>query len=98
VPYVVPRPGRAIDLAGRPRELCASPLTGLQGFPRNRHHLVEGAVANYEHLEHIRNVRRRTKILVSLGDCAVTGNVTAMRNIFKLEDVLDRLTAKPRRW
>lgn len=27
---------------------------------------------------------------MSLGDCAVTGNVTAMRNIFKLEDVLDR--------
>ena len=38
----------------------------------------------------MRTVRRRTKILVSLGDCAVTGNVTAMRNIFKLEDVLDR--------
>ena len=47
-------------------------------------------MANEEHLEHIRTVRRRTKILVSLGDCAVTGNVTAMRNIFKLEDVLDR--------
>jgi NAD-reducing hydrogenase small subunit len=32
----------------------------------------------------------RTKLLVSLGDCAVSGNVTAMRNIFAVEDVLDR--------
>lgn len=80
---------RLIALAGRV-ELCASPLTDYKDFPETDITLVEGAVANYEHLEHIRAVRRRTKILVSLGDCAVTGNVTAMRNIFKLEDVLDR--------
>jgi NAD-reducing hydrogenase small subunit len=80
---------RLIPLAGRV-ELCASPLTDYKDFPETDITLVEGAVANEEHLEHIRTVRRRTKILVSLGDCAVTGNVTAMRNIFKLEDVLDR--------
>ena len=80
---------RLISLAGRV-ELCASPLTDYKDFPETDITLVEGAVANYEHLEHIQAVRRRTKILVSLGDCAVTGNVTAMRNIFKLEDVLDR--------
>ena len=80
---------RLISLAGRV-ELCASPLTDYKDFPETDITLVEGAVANEEHLEHIRTVRRRTKILVSLGDCAVTGNVTAMRNIFKLEDVLDR--------
>src|SRR5262245_37275346 len=28
----------------------------------------------------IRKVRARTKVLISLGDCAVTGNVTALRN------------------
>ena len=80
---------RLIALAGKV-ELCASPLTDYKDFPETDITLVEGAVANEEHLEHIRTVRRRTKILVSLGDCAVTGNVTAMRNIFKLEDVLDR--------
>lgn len=42
--------------------------------------LVEGAVANDEHLAMIRRVRARTRIVVSFGDCAVTGNVTAMRN------------------
>ena len=80
---------RLIALAGRV-ELCASPLTDYKDFPETDITLVEGAVANYEHLGHIRTVRQRTKILVSLGDCAVTGNVTAMRNIFKLEDVLAR--------
>ena len=42
--------------------------------------LVEGAVANEENLEMIKRVRTRTKVLVSFGDCAVTGNVTALRN------------------
>ena len=51
---------------------------------------MEGAVANVEHLEQIQLVRERTKILVSFGDCAVTGNVTAMRNAFGVEDVLNR--------
>ena len=47
-------------------------------------------MANVENLEQIRLVRERTKILVSFGDCAVTGNVTAMRNAFGIEDVLNR--------
>lgn len=42
--------------------------------------LVEGAVANEEHLEQIREIRRKTRLLISFGDCAVTGNVTALRN------------------
>ena len=42
--------------------------------------LVEGAVANQDHLEAIHLVRARTRTLVAFGDCAVTGNVTALRN------------------
>jgi NAD-reducing hydrogenase small subunit len=80
---------RLIDLAGLV-ELCASPLTDYKGFPEADITLVEGAVANEEHLEQIQRVRTRTKLLVSLGDCAVTGNVTALRNMFAVEDVLDR--------
>ena len=80
---------RLLDLAGR-IELCASPITDLKDFPEVDITLVEGAVANQEHLEHIQTVRARTRILVSFGDCAVTGNVTAMRNAFQVADVLDR--------
>jgi len=80
---------RLIDLAGRV-EFCASPLTDYKDFPEADITLVEGAVANSDHLAHIRTIRERTKVLISFGDCAVTGNVTAMRNLFSIEDVLDR--------
>lgn len=80
---------RLLDLAARV-EFCASPITDYKVFPEVDITLVEGAVANAEHLEHIKEVRRRTKILVSFGDCAVTGNVTSLRNMFGVEEVLDR--------
>ncbi len=51
---------------------------------------MEGAVANEDHLREIRLIRRRSKILVAFGDCAVTGNVTALRNLFSVEDILNR--------
>lgn len=39
----------------------------------------------------IHNVRARSRILVSFGDCAVTGNVTALRNpLGNAEPVLQR--------
>jgi len=80
---------RLIALAGMVK-LMASPITDHKDFPEADITLVEGAVANEEHLEHIRKVRERSRILVSFGDCAVTGNVTAMRNLFSVEDVLNR--------
>ncbi len=79
---------RLVDLA-RLVEVGASPLTDHKDFPGADITLVEGAVANSEHLEHIRAVRARSGVLVSFGDCAVTGNVTAMRNAFGLENVLN---------
>ncbi len=53
--------------------------------------LVEGAVANKENLELILKVRKQTKLLISFGDCAVTANVPAMRNMLgSTEPVLKR--------
>jgi NAD-reducing hydrogenase small subunit len=53
--------------------------------------LVEGAICNQEHLETASLIRRRTHIVVSFGDCAGTGNVTALRNpLRKADRVLDR--------
>jgi NAD-reducing hydrogenase small subunit len=40
-------------------------------------------------LHKIRMIRARTKIVVALGDCAVSGNIPTLRNKFKAEDVLD---------
>jgi NAD-reducing hydrogenase small subunit len=80
---------RLLELAAKV-ELCASPITDYKDFPEADITLVEGAVANVEHLEHVKEVRRQSKILVSFGDCAVTGNVTALRNTFGVQEVLDR--------
>ncbi|MGK7928891.1 MAG: oxidoreductase [Spirulina sp.] len=43
--------------------------------------LVEGAIANEENLELAYLIRQRTKTVISFGDCAVTANVPAMRNM-----------------
>lgn len=68
------------DLAGQV-ELVYSPLADTKIYPEGVDVvLVEGAIANRDHLEMIHQVRDRSKILISFGDCAVTGNVTALRN------------------
>jgi NAD-reducing hydrogenase small subunit len=71
-------------------ELVTTPIVDNKDFPEVDVTLVEGAVAHNEHLEHIRHIRKNTKILVAFGDCAVTGNVTALRNMFGVDEVLDR--------
>ncbi len=53
--------------------------------------LVEGGVANEDNLEIILEVRKKTKTLISFGDCAVTANVPAMRNMHdSVDSVLKR--------
>lgn len=62
-------------------DVVFSPVVDTKEYPEGVDVcLVEGAVANEDNLELIRQVRQRTKTLVGFGDCAVTGNVTAMRN------------------
>jgi NAD-reducing hydrogenase small subunit len=80
-----------IDLAGQV-EVVYSPLADVKHYPEGVDvALVEGAIANEEHLEMIRLVRERSRVLISFGDCAVTGNVTALRNVLgKAEPVLQR--------
>jgi len=68
------------DLAGRV-EVVYSPIADIKEYPDGVDvALVEGAVANEDNLRLIRQIRACTRLLVSFGDCAVTGNVTAMRN------------------
>ncbi len=69
-----------IELA-RHVELVYSPIADVKEYPEGVDvALVEGAVANGENLDMARKVRTRSRVLVSFGDCAVTGNVTALRN------------------
>ncbi|MCP9833010.1 MULTISPECIES: oxidoreductase [unclassified Cyanobium] len=43
--------------------------------------LVEGAVANVDNLELALQLRQRTALVISFGDCAVTANVPGLRNL-----------------
>ncbi len=80
-----------IELASKV-DLVFSPILDVKEYPENVDvALIEGAVANEDHLELIQKIRRNTKVLVSFGDCAVTGNVTALRNpLGSAEEVLKR--------
>jgi NAD-reducing hydrogenase small subunit len=73
-------------------DLVYSPILDVKRFPEGVDVvLVEGAIANEEHLHTIREVRDRSRFLVAFGDCAVTGNVTSLRNPFGgAEPVLQR--------
>ncbi len=81
---------RLLDLAPLV-DLVYSPLVDAKDYPENVDVvLVEGAVSSAEDLEKIRRIRARTKLLVALGDCAVTSNVPSMRNRFSVAEVEER--------
>lgn len=68
-------------------DLVYSPVVDVKDYPENVDLcLIEGAVCNEDNLEILHRIRARTKVLVAFGDCAVTGNVPAMRNTFGIEN------------
>ncbi len=73
-------------------DVVYGPLVDAQEFPKSVDvTVIEGAVSSQEDLEKVRHVRARTKLLVSLGDCAVTGTVPAMRNPHPARKMLERI-------
>ncbi len=72
-------------------DLVYSPLVDIKTFPEAVDiTLVEGAVSSTDDVEKIYLIRARTRLLVVMGDCAVTGNVPTMRNAFGPDAVLRR--------
>ena len=80
---------RILDVA-KLADIVKSPIVDRKELPDVDIALVEGAVGSDEHLAEIKKIRQKAKILVSLGDCAVTGNVAALRNWIPKEKVLSR--------
>ena len=81
---------RLIELTDK-MELVYSPIVDTKEFPRDVDvALVEGAVSNVEQEELAHTIRRNSRIVVSFGDCAVSGNVTALRNRVTNEELLHR--------
>jgi NAD-reducing hydrogenase small subunit len=51
--------------------------------------IIEGGVSNDENVEFLRDFRKNCKILISMGACAITGGVPAMRNMVPIKECLE---------
>jgi NAD-reducing hydrogenase small subunit len=70
-----------IELAERVDVVFSPVASDIKTYPQDVDVcLVEGGVANDDNRELILQVRARTRLLVSFGDCAITANVPGMRN------------------
>ena len=82
----------SIAAVAKRADIVYGPLVDAQEFPKGVDvTVVEGAVSSQDDLEKIQTIRKRTKRLVSLGDCAVTGNVPGMRNPIPVKKLLERI-------
>ena len=78
---------RLLDIAAM-ADILRSPIVDGKELPPVDITLVEGSVTSDEHEAELRHIRRQSRLLVSLGDCAITTNITGMRNAFRIADVL----------
>lgn len=85
---------RLIELAAV-IDIVYSPLVDTKTFPEQVDlTLVEGSVSTEDDLTKIKQIREHTRLLIAMGDCAVTGNVPSMRNPFGTEKILQHVYLK----
>jgi NAD-reducing hydrogenase small subunit len=81
---------RLLDLSTQ-FDLVYSPLVDFKVYADSVDvALVEGAISSVEDEHKILHIRKHTTLLIAMGDCAVTGNVPAMRNPFGPLPILER--------
>ena len=81
---------RLVDIAPL-IDIVYGPLVDPKEYPENVDvAIVEGAIIGEENIHLLKTMRERSKLLIALGDCAVTGNVPGMRNLVGLQPALDR--------
>jgi sulfhydrogenase subunit delta len=57
--------------------------------------LVEGSISSPEQLEQIKDVRQRSRFLVTIGACATAGGIQALRNWANVKEYLQTVYARP---
>ncbi len=80
---------RILDVA-KLADIVKCPIVDGKELPEVDITLVEGSITSDEHLHEILMIRKRSKTVVALGDCAITTNITGMRNYFDRQEVLDQ--------
>ncbi len=72
-------------------DVVYSPYVDAKEFPTDVDlTIVEGALSSDHDLEIIKKIRANSKLILALGDCAITGNISAMKNLYGSEAVLQR--------
>lgn len=72
-------------------EVVYSPYVDAKEIPEDIDlFIVEGAVSSDHDLKIIKNIRENSKKILALGDCAITGNVSAMKNLVGTEAALEK--------
>jgi sulfhydrogenase subunit delta len=49
--------------------------------------IIEGSITTNHAIEKIKEIRKRSKIIIAYGSCATIGGVNGMKNNFELEDI-----------
>lgn len=72
-----------------------SPIDDFKTFTaRCRIGLIEGGCANEENVHVLQEFRKHCDILVSVGECAIMGDIPAMRNAIPLKECLEEAYVK----
>ncbi len=73
-------------------DIVFGPLVDAQEWPEGVDvTVIEGAVSSQDDLKLAQTARARSKVVVALGDCAVTSNVPSMRNGIPTRKLLERV-------
>ena len=70
-------------------EFNRTPFTDIKECAESDIGLIEGGVCNVENVHVLREFRKRCKILVAVGACALNGGLPAMRNHIPLQECLE---------
>jgi NAD-reducing hydrogenase small subunit len=85
----------------RKADIVFGPLVDADEWPEGVDvAVIEGAVSSQDDVKLVQQARARSKVVVALGDCAVTGNVPSLRNGIPVRKLLERVyvegaTAQP---
>jgi NAD-reducing hydrogenase small subunit len=72
-------------------DVVYSPYVDAKEFPSSVDlTIVEGALSTDHDLKMIKKIRKNSKKILALGDCAITGNISAIKNLFGTEAILKR--------
>ncbi|MFN4220401.1 MAG: NADP oxidoreductase [bacterium] len=83
---------RLVDLINKGLEFDASPFTDLK-IPSEGVDIgiIEGSVATDTQEEEVKLMRKKCKLIVAIGDCAVFGGIPTMRNKYPTSEVFNRV-------